>query len=387
MEVGVNVVYEHLEENTKRIVVEQGGTRSGKTYNILLWLIFGYCATHTHKLITISRKTFPALRASAMRDFFEILEYYDLYDPERHNKTNHEYIINNNTVEFVSLDQGQKIRGRKRNVFFGNEGNELTIEDWRQITFRTSELLIIDFNPSDEFHWIYDKVLTRDDVNFYITTYRDNPFLEQSLIDEIERLKTEDENYYRIYGLGQRGTARTLIFKTSTINQVPEDATLLGYGLDFGFAADPTALVAVYETPGNLYVDEMLYKTGLTGQDIANTLKDLAIDKRKYIYCDTGGGGSVIIEDLKRAGIRAVAAKKGRDSIADGIDLLRGYKLHITERSINVVKEYRNYKYKEDKAGNMTNTPIDLWNHAIDATRYVIFTIKGKPNRGKYHIS
>lgn len=387
MEVKANVVFEHLEDNTKRIVVEQGGTRSGKTYNILIWLIFSYCAMHVGKLITISRKTFPALRASVMRDFFEILEDYDLYDVEKHNKTNHEYRLNGNTIEFVSLDQGQKIRGRKRHLFFGNEANELTLEDWRQITFRTTETLIIDFNPSDEFHWIYDKVLTRDDVAFFQTTYKDNPFLEQTLIDEIERLKKEDENYWRIYGLGERGTARTLIFKTSTIHDVPEDAKLIGYGLDFGFAADPTALVAVYELGKNLYVDEMLYKTGLTGQDIANTLKSLAIDTRKYIYCDTGGGGSVIIEDLKRAGLRAVAAKKGRGSIADGIDLMRGYSLHITERSVNVVKEFRNYKYKEDKAGNMTNDPIDAFNHGIDAARYVVFTIKGKPNRGKYHIS
>ena len=386
-QVEANVVYEHLEKNDKRIIVEQGGTRSGKTYNILIWLIFGYCSSNTGKLIKISRKTFPALRGSAMRDFFEILDTYGIYKRENHDKSNHEYLLNGNTIEFVSLDQGQKIRGRKRDVFFGNEANELTLEEWKQVLFRTREFLIIDFNPSDEFHWIYDQVLTRDDAVLHITTYLDNPFLEQTLIDEIERLKDIDPDYWRVYGLGQRRSARTLVFRTDIVPEVPEDARLLAYGLDFGFAADPTAVVGVYVRERELIIDELLYRSGMTGSDIGSALKSLEIDIRKYIYADTGGGGSVVIEDLKRARIRAVAAKKGQGSVSDGIDLMRSYQIRITARSVNLIKEFRNYKYKEDRAGNMTNDPVKAFDHGIDAARYAVFTALGKPNKGKYHVS
>ena len=184
----VNKVYTHLKRSSKKIVVEQGGTRSGKTYNILLWIIFHYCGKHTGHTITIARKTFPAVRSSVMRDFFDILKQYDIYSEESHNKSNSEYILNGNLVEFVSLDQPQKIRGRKRDLAFLNEANELTFEDWQQIVFRTSGRIVIDYNPSDTFHWIYDRVIPRDDADFYQTTYRDNPFLDTTIVAEIERL-------------------------------------------------------------------------------------------------------------------------------------------------------------------------------------------------------
>ena len=183
----VNKVYGHLKKSDKKIVVEQGGTRSGKTYNILLWIIFHYCGKNVGKTITIVRKTFPAVRSSVMRDFLDILKGSDLYREENHNKSNSEYILNGNLVEFISMDQPQKIRGRKRDLAFLNEANELTFEDWQQIIFRTNGRIILDYNPSDTFHWIYDRVIPRDDAAFYQTTYRDNPFLDQTIIDEIER--------------------------------------------------------------------------------------------------------------------------------------------------------------------------------------------------------
>ncbi len=192
--INTNKVFRHLEESTKKIVVQQGGTRSGKTFNILLWIIFSYCEKNTGKIVTICRKTFPALRGTVMRDFFQILKDHEIYSEDLHSKTANEYRLNSNIVEFISLDMPQKIRGRKRDLLFANEANELSQEDWQQLLFRTNEKVILDYNPSEEFHWIYDQVLTRSDVEFYQTTYKDNPFLGDVIKQEIERLKEIDEN-------------------------------------------------------------------------------------------------------------------------------------------------------------------------------------------------
>lgn len=162
-----NKVYSHLEHSTAKIVVEQGGTRSGKTYNILLWILLSYCDKYTGKIVTICRRSFPALRGTVMRDFFQIIKENNLYSEEYHNKTANEYYVNGNTIEFISLDMPQKIRGRKRDLLFINEANELSYEDWQQLIFRTNERAILDYNPSEEFHWIYDNVLTRQDVDFF----------------------------------------------------------------------------------------------------------------------------------------------------------------------------------------------------------------------------
>jgi phage terminase large subunit len=191
-----NKVYKHLITSNKKIIVEQGGTRSGKTYNILLWIIFFYCTQNDNKTVTICRKSFPSLRASVMRDFLNILKQYKIYREELHNKSNSEYKLFNNLVEFISLDQPQKVRGRKRDILFINEANELYFEDWQQLIFRTNGRIILDYNPSDEYHWIYDKVIPREDSEFYRTTYLDNPFLEQTIKEEIEMFETE---YYRRY--------------------------------------------------------------------------------------------------------------------------------------------------------------------------------------------
>ena len=233
MEIKTNIVYKHLLQSDKKIIIEQGGTRSGKTYNILLWIIFDYCNNNTNKIITICRKSYPALRATVMRDFLDILIKSELYDEALHNKTNSEYRIDSNIIEFVSLDQPQKLRGRKRNLLFCNEINEITKEDWNQLIFRTDGRIIGDFNPSDTFSFIYDDIITRDDCDFFKTTYKDNPFLEQSIQDEIERLKDTDEEYWTIYGLGERAMAKSIVFRHTEFSQVPEDAKVirLWYGL------------------------------------------------------------------------------------------------------------------------------------------------------------
>ena len=258
-ELKTNKVFGHLLRSDKRITIEQGGTRSGKTYNILLWIIFYYTRKNKGQTITICRKTFPSLRASVMRDFFEILRSYDLYREQYHNKSSSEYYLNGNLVEFISIDQPDKIRGRKRNLLYINEANELFFEDWQQLIFRTDGKIILDYNPSDSFHWIYDKVIPRDDAEFFQTTYKDNPFLDQTIKQEIERLRDTDDDYWRIYGLGERGRSRATIFQFDIADE--PRGKVIAMGMDFGFTNDPTALVRVTEEGGNLYLEEMLYHT------------------------------------------------------------------------------------------------------------------------------
>ena len=378
-----NIVFEHLTNSKKKIVVEQGGTRSGKTYNILLWILLSYCSQNTDKTITIVRKTFPAVRGTVMRDFFDILKTHNIYYEELHYKTTHEYWINGNRVEFISLDQPTKIRGRKRELLFINECNELTFEDWQQLIFRTTEKIVIDYNPSEEFHWIYDKVLTRDDVHFFQTTYKDNPFLNQVVVEEIERLQDIDENYWRVYGLGERGKSRSLVFTFRTIKDIPTTAKLIAKGLDFGYTNDPTAIVETFIDGDNMYVNELLYRTGMTNQDIAKQLQTIGIDRREEVFCDSAEPKS--IEEIYRMGWNVKPTIKG--SVNIGIDMIRRYKLFVTERSINLIKELRNYKYIEDKNGQLTNKPVDAFNHGLDALRYSVVNRLSRPNYGTYAIN
>ncbi len=378
-----NKVFNHLQRSDKKIVVEQGGTRSGKTYNILLWIIFEYTYRNTGKTITICRKSFPSLRASVMRDFLDILRAYELYNEEYHNKSSNEYHLNGNLVEFISLDQPQKIRGRKRNLLYINEGNELFYEDWQQLVFRTDGRIIIDYNPSDSFHWIYDRVIPREDCDFYQTTYRDNPFLDKSIVDEIERLRDTDEDYWRIYGLGERGMSRATIFQFGQA-EIPTEAKLISYGLDFGYTNDPTALVAVYQLENNLYLDELIYRTGLTNRDIHAHFQSFSLDRRDEVFADSAEPKS--IDELHRFGWNVKPTVKGADSVNAGIDILKRHKLFVTPRSSNLIKELQNYKWVEDKNGNLLNKPIDAFNHGIDAARYAVANKLSKPNYGRYNV-
>ena len=376
-----NIVYKHLVNSDKKIVVEQGGTRSGKTYNILLFIIFHYCTHNKNKIITICRKTFPSLRATVLRDFLQILNHYQVYRDEYHNKSSSEYNLFGNLIEFTSLDQSQKIRGRKRDLLFINEGNELYWEDWQQLIFRTQERIILDFNPSDEYHWIYDNVITRKDCAFYKTTYLDNPFLEDVIRDEIERLKETDDQYWQIYGLGERASSVNTIFKYAEVNKIPDDAKLISYGMDFGYSNDPTTLVSVFVLEHNLYIKEHLYRTQMTTQDINIFLREQNL-LTNPIYADSAEPR--LIAELRRMGHNIFPSLKGKDSINAGIDLLKRYKLHITSDSNNAIQEFRNYKWKEDKSGRLINIPEDKHNHIIDPCRYATYSILSRPNFGKY---
>jgi phage terminase large subunit len=317
-----------------------------------------------------------------MRDFFEILRNYDLYREEYHNKSSSEYHLNGNLIEFISIDQPDKIRGRKRNLLFINEANELFFEDWQQLIFRTDGKIILDYNPSETFHWIYDRVIPRADAEFFQTTYKDNPFLDKTIKEEIERLKDTDDDYWRIYGLGERGSSRATIFQFQIADE--PRGNVISLGMDFGFTNDPTALVRVTEENGNLYIEEMLYHTNLTNRDISDKFNELGLTRYDEIWADSAEPKS--IEELHRMGWNVKPTAKGADSIMAGIDILKRYKIFVTKNSTNLIKEFQNYKWQEDKNGNLLNRPVDNFNHAIDATRYATFNRMSRPNYGRYAI-
>jgi phage terminase large subunit len=340
-------------------------------------------------LITVVRKSFPSLRGSILRDFIEILNREDWYDERNHNKTEQTYQLFGNTFEFISIDDSQKIRGRKRHICFCNEANELKYSDYQQLMFRTIGVpggsgMILDYNPSDEYSWIYDHVIPRSDATFFKTTYLDNPFLQQEVIDEIERLKDTDENYWRIYGLGERGISRETIFQTAIYEERPEAAKRVAYGLDWGYTNDPTALVSVWLHGNDLYIEEHIYSGGLTNPDIADRMRSLGIKRNDEIIADSAEPKS--IDEIHRQGFNIKPAKKGPDSIRIGIDAMRRYKLHVHADALEVQKEFRNYKWKVDKDGRMLNEPRQgFGDHAIDAVRYVCLN-KLIRKSGKYYI-
>ena len=377
--------YYDLKACKKRVAVFQGGTRSGKTFSIIQLLI-EWCHLNPKSgyLITVVRKSFPSLRASVLRDFLFILKEQEWYSEKYHNKTENTYDLWGTQWEFISIDQPQKIRGAKRHFCFLNEANEFSLEDFRQLILRTTHRMILDYNPSDEYHWIYDEVIPRDDANFYRSTYLDNPFLGEDTIKEIERLKDTDEDYWRVYGLGIRGKSRETIFQTQIYTELPERAKLVAMGLDFGFSNDPTALAKVYLCDNGIYIEEMIYQGGLTNQDIAEKLTEFGITRHEEIIADSAEPKS--IEEIHRMGFNIRGAKKGADSIRIGIDVMRRHKLFIKDDSLNAQKEFRNYKWKTDKNNKMLSVPEDSNNHIVDGVRYVCLN-KILRKTGKYYIS
>jgi len=381
---GTVVLQKNLNATT-RIVVNQGGTRSSKTYS-LAQLIILRALQEQGKVYTICRKTLPALKGTAYRDFFNILEEHNLYNPNNHNKSELTYKLNKNEIEFISVDMPQKIRGRKRNILWLNEANEFSFEDWVQLSLRTTENIYLDFNPSDPYSWIYDNVMNREDCTFIKSTYLDNPFLPDETIKEIERLRDLDSNYWKIYGLGDMAQPTETIFRQFEIaNNVPTEAKLVALGLDWGYSNDPTAIVEVFKLNDDLYINELIYSKGLTNQDIAEKLRELNITRQTEIIADSAEPKS--IEELHRLGFNIKGAKKGADSINMGIDILRRFKLHITKSSTNALNEFKYYKWLTDKNGHIVNKPAtNQQDHIIDAVRYTALNKLMTNYSGQYYI-
>jgi phage terminase large subunit len=369
MKISTTVVFEELlksDELNKRIVIAQGGSRSGKTFNILIYWVYRLLQEEK-KTLTIVRKTLPSLKNSVLKDLIQVLELFEVYDPNKFHKQEGFYELGSNIINWTSVDEPQKIRGMKRDYLYCNEANELKIEDWNQLIFRTTDKVICDLNPSELNSWVYD-LEKRDDSYMFKTTWRDNPFVSDTIIKELESLKEKDENLYRIYNLGEKGIATQLVFtKFSTIERIPEGMKLLGRGMDFGYNS-PTTLIEIYKDEDNLYIRELLYTKNKTMPDIIYQMEQLGFDKTDTIWCDSALPQN--IEELKRNRFNVKPVNK--KSILHGIDLIKRHHIWIESTSTNTIKEFQTYRFKEDKDGNLIDTPEDDNNHSVDAIRYIL---------------
>lgn len=371
--------YHNLKKSKKRVHIEQGGTRSGKTYSILQVLI-EWCWNNKNSgtVISLCKETTPDLKRTLMRDFFSILESGNVYDVTCHNKTDKTYKLWGNLIEFLAFDQEQKAKGSSRDILFLNECDGFDWNTVTQLIQRTRRKIILDFNPSGDF-WVYERFIEDDGtpkvdfVEWHKTTYLDNPHLPKEQIEYIESYKDLDPYFWKVYGLGEKGVLKGLIFRQP--ERVPEmpNGLEIGYGLDFGFSNDPTALVKVGinrngDLISDVYIQEIVYETGLTNQDISNRMNDLDVSNSDAITCDSAEPKS--IEELHRLGWNVHEAVKGADSVRNGIDLLKSCRIYIVGDSPNIIKEFKNYKWKEDKNGEPLAVPVDRFNHAIDAVRY-----------------
>jgi len=383
MEITTTPVFLKNYTSKKKIKINRGGTRSGKTYNILeifhLWLTTWKIAEHLPAdkawILTIVRKFAATLKGTVIRDFEEIIDKHESRRFIEINKTDRTYKFKNRIVEFIWADDQQKLRGWKRNYLYCNEANELNFkQEFFQLLIRTEKLVFLDFNPDDEDVWInteleQKRALEKKDIDIIISTYRDNPFLSAEQVAEIEYLEHTDPAYWKIYWLWEYWRLEGLIFENwKEIGDVPKEANFLARWQDFWFTNDPTTLIAVYKWNWALVLDEELWQHWLTNQDIVWEFKMLWFEKALEIFWDSAEPKS--IEEIYRWGYNIKPVTKWPDSIKFWLDLMKQQPIYITARSINLKKEFKKYIWAKDKEGKPTNKPIDKFNHWIDAVRY-----------------
>lgn len=351
-----------------RVKVVCGGTSAGKTFAILSLLI-DRAIKNPGLEISVVSSTIPHLRRGAVKDFLKIMKQTSRYNDKCWNKTLLTYTFNNDSfIEFFSVEDESKLRGARRNILYVNECNNILFESYQQLAIRTSGEIFLDYNPSSLF-WVDTEILGKKDNASKITlTYKGNNALPKSIVEELESHRilalTSDywKNWCRVYLDGETGLLEGVIFSDwKTVDKIPEDAELLGYGMDFGFTNDPTTLVALYRYNGELIVDELIYQTGLLSGDIANRIKEL--NCKLPIIADSAEPRT--IAEIKNRGINIKGIKK--PSINESLHLLLEYKINITKSSTNLINEFQNYKWDDKK----TNTPIGVFNHCIDALRYI----------------
>jgi len=372
MKIQTTIVYEKLHDAVEQgftVISEQGGARSGKTYNTVLFIIT-LLLQKPGTLASIVRKTLPALKGSVYRDFKANMRALGLWEEKRYNKSEMIYRFQNGSeVEFFSTDNEQKLRGRKRNILFVNEANEISLLEYKQLKMRTTWLTILDYNPSfSDDHWLMQ--LNSDERTYhFVTTYKDNMFLEQTIIDEIESYKDTNKSLWRVYGQGMQAVIEGAVFpEYDIVDDMPQGSRRRWIGVDYGFTHDPTAIVEVMQVGNELYIDEIEYSTGMVTGDIISVLKQSA----QGLKIISESADPRLVEEIHRAKLNIHPVHKYKGSVEAGINKMHEFRLKITRRSVNIIKEAKNYVYQQDKSGKWLNTPVDANNHAWDAVRYVV---------------
>lgn len=356
----------------KRIRGVAGGTSASKTISILIWLI-GYAQSTDNELISVVSESFPHLKRGAMRDFLNIMEQHNYFKSERWNKTDYTYQLETGSkIEFFSADQPGKVRGPRRDVLFINEANNIPYETYTQLEVRTKKIIWLDWNPTNEYWW-YTEVLPHQDVDFITLTYKDNEALSPEIVQAIEAHK-HNKNWWQVYGLGQLGEVEGKIYKDwAIIDEIPHEARLERYGLDFGYSNDPTAVVAVYKYNGGFILDQITYQKGLFNKQIADILKNVP-----QALCIADSAEPKSIDEIASYGVTILPSVKGQGSRNRGINYVQSQRISITKRSIDVIREYRNYLWQTDKDGKIINEPEPGFDHTLDAARYAIESLNSE---------
>lgn len=356
-----------------RIKVIQGGTSASKTFSILAILIDRAIKTPNLEISIVS-ETIPAIRRGANKDMLKIMKETGRYIPTHYNKTLLRYEFSNGSyIEFFSADDESRLRGARRNILYINECNNINYDAYLQLSIRTDGDIYLDYNPTSKF-WVHTEVIGQPDTELLVLTYKDNEALSEEIVKQLEVNRTKAitstywENWCRVYLDGEIGQVEGTIFTDfEVIDKIPEEATLIGYGLDFGYSQDPAALIAIYKYNNDLVVDEIVYQTGLLNSELSNIMKQN--DVKGEIYADNSEPKS--IQELKRFGHQVKPVEKGKDSINYGIQILQQKHMLVTRRSINLLNEFSKYMWKKNRDGGYEKTPIDAYNHAIDALRYI----------------
>ena len=362
-------LYDENSDQQARILVNQGGTSSGKTYCIMQRLIT-IAVNEPNQIITVAGQDLPNLKVGAMRDTESILGGSEwLSDYFSWNKSeNNLRGQNGSLIEFKSYDDEQDAKNGKRDYLFVNEANGVTYGIYWQLAIRTRRQVFIDYNPTARF-WVHEQVIGGEGVKLIISDHRSNMFLTDEEHRRIEGIS--DPELWKVYARGKTGSITGLVFSHfNVVDDLPprEEWKVSTWGLDWGFSADPTALVHLVLAHGEIWTDELIYETGLTNPDIARKMKEAGLTGRDEVIADSAEPKS--IAELNRMGYFIKPCKKGADSISNGIDILKRYTWNVTRRSAGLRKELLAYKWKTDRNGDMTNQPIDAFNHAIDAVRY-----------------
>jgi len=389
--------FKKIADNPHKFLVLRGGMRSGKTFavmqHIFIWLISGKFRGQSIKegYVSVVRKTFPALQSTAMRQFEKIISDNGMIRLIKTNKTYHIYEYEGRFVEFFSLDNNLKVHGKEREILFINECNEISFADFMQLAPRTTTgNIIIDLNPSNPYTWAKEEIEDKravmvGDVGIIVSTYKDNPELPKAQVHEIEMMREMSDSLWNVYGLGQWGEIKGAIFAHAKIcDALPAYYKKRWYGMDFGFTNDPTVIVEVREGfDGSWYLEELAYEPTPDTRTLLGLVAACIPTKQVPIYSDTL---PTVVKDLQQAGWPMYPCSKGANSVIDGITILQGKKLFITARSTNAIKEKNSYIWRE-VAGQVSNIPIDKFNHFWDAVRYVALETSHKVEKRRLFYS
>ena len=354
----------------KRVKIIQGGTSSAKTISILLILI-DIAQSHKDKTISIVSESFPHLRRGAIKDFLEIMEGHGYYKDDLWSKTDFTYRFETGSkIEFFSADSPDKVRGPRRDILFINEANNISFDTYTQLAIRTDGDIYLDYNPVSEF-WVNTEILNKQENDYIIVTYKDNEALSKTIVDEIESRK-DNKYFWQVYGLGLLSDHEGKIYRDwQIIDEIPHEAKLERYGVDFGYSNDPTAIIALYYYNGGYIVDEITYQKGLSNKQIA----DILLNKEKQlVIADSAEPKS--IDEINSYGIPISGAEKGKDSVSHSIQMVQEQRISMTSRSLNVIREYRNYLWQTDKQGKVLNIPEDHFKHSMDAIAYALTSLQ-----------